>query len=168
MQLKTERLTVRLPKPEDVNSYIKIRNSDYVRRYNPMGFLTPEQAKAEIGRGDDRVMMVERHDGALIGTIFIQPDHVRLWDKSVDMSFFLGEEFSAQGYMREAVNAVLGYIFGEKGMECVTVRAFAENTSSVKLIEKLGFKREGYLRKCVMVEGVLYDDILFSMLKEEF
>lgn len=70
--------------------------------------------------------------------------------------------------MTEALRAVLSYLFHEEHYQLVTVRVLAPNTASLALMKKLGFTQEGTLRRAIDFEGTVYDDVHFSLLKEEF
>ena len=61
------------------------------------------------------------------------------------------------------------YAFFVVGAEVVSARVFLDNKGSQRVLEKLGFTRNGVLRQAVKGrEGTVYDDVAFSLLKEEF
>lgn len=71
--------------------------------------------------------------------------------------------------MSEALEGLLRYLFLQTGTEAVSARAFTENAASLGLLEKLGFTREGTLRRAVRTyEGRCFDDAVFSLLREEY
>lgn len=103
----------------------------------------------------------------LIGKIHIDEDHLRYDVNSVDLAYWLGEEYTRKGYMTEALSAFIDYLFEERKYDAITAQALAPNTASRALLSKLGFVQEGYLRRAIKDNGVIYDNVLFSLLKED-
>ena len=88
---------------------------------------------------------------------------------SLCLSYYLAQAHAGKGYMTEALEAVLAYLFRERKPDVISARALSVNAASIGLLEKLGFVREGCLRRGVRGYGdVLHDDVLFSILKEDF
>ncbi|GMV31718.1 MAG: acetyltransferase [Rhodanobacteraceae bacterium] len=73
-----------------------------------------------------------------------------------------------QGYAQEALRAVLGY--GIDALELGRVEADIDprNEASCRLVERLGFRREGYLRERWRVNGEITDTALYGLLAREF
>ena len=87
----------------------------------------------------------------------------------MNLDYWLGQEFARQGYMSEALEGVLEYLFRRRKLRLVSARVFTQNIASLTLLERLGFTREGTLRQAVRAWGdVVYDDALFSMLREDY
>lgn len=54
-------------------------------------------------------------------------------------------------------------------MDVISVRVLCENTASMHLVEALGFQKEGVIRRCLKgYQGIVYDDMIYSILKEEY
>ena len=69
--------------------------------------------------------------------------------------------------MYEALKLIIKELF-EQGIEVISARVFVDNTASKKLLIKLGFVLEGHLRRAVKgFQGIIYDDLLFSLLKDD-
>lgn len=172
MILETTRLTLRNAQPEDADPICEIRNSRYVLRYNPMEPATREKIVQQLERDafSDRVFYLERkEDHRTIGVVDIAEDDLRYRTGALSLSYYLGEQYANQGYMTEALNKALEYAFGELGAPLVSARVLSGNAASLRLLEKLGFSREGTLRQAVRdFSDNLHDDILFSLLKVEY
>jgi RimJ/RimL family protein N-acetyltransferase len=76
--------------------------------------------------------------------------------------------FWRQGYGSEAIKIVLRYYFRELRYQKVTSQIYSFNEPSLRLHEKLGFVREGRLRRMVYTNGQFYDQLMFGMTCEEF
>jgi ribosomal-protein-alanine N-acetyltransferase len=98
--------------------------------------------------------MVNYHDG-----------HMR--SKRVTIGYIIDPAHHRKGIATEAVSAMLDFCFGELGIHRVQAFIHPDNTASRRLVEKLGFRREGLLRDNLRVMGVWRDDILFAVLESD-
>jgi RimJ/RimL family protein N-acetyltransferase len=73
-----------------------------------------------------------------------------------------------KGYAREAIAIVLRYYFRELRYQKATVHIYTFNARSIGLHAKIGFKREGRLRRMAYTNGIYYDDIVMGQTAEEF
>lgn len=80
----------------------------------------------------------------------------------------IASEHRRKGYAFEAVELILKYYFEELRYQKVTASVHGYNEASVILHEKLGFVREGTLRRMVFTEGKYYDLYYYGMTKEEW
>jgi len=66
--------------------------------------------------------------------------------------------------MREAMEAVLTYLFNEEKLSGITVRVFEDNVNSRKFVERLGFKKEGLLTNAVKgYKDIIHNDVLYYL-----
>ncbi len=77
-------------------------------------------------------------------------------------------EFKRNGYMREAVGAVLKYGFEIMHLNRVEACIGPNNIASLRIVAKYGFTQEGVLRQHYAVDGEIQDSVIFSLLKSEF
>ena len=168
--LETPRLQLGRLTPEDAPALLKIQNTDFVLRYNGMDAWDEAQMRGWIEKkGERQFALRKKTDGALIGVVGLDEDSLRYETGSVEINYYLAEEAANQGYMTEALTAILAYLFTACGVSLVAARSFAPNTASRRLLLRLGFREEGLLRRAVKgYGGVIYDDALYSITKEEF
>lgn len=172
MQLETKRLLLRRPRMSDLAPYEQIRNSEYVMRYNAMDRVKKKKVAEQLleDSASDRVFFLEeRSTGSLVGAVWLAGDDLRQGLNAVCLEYFLDERFAGQGLMTEALEALLPYAFFRLGAVVVSARVFVENRASQRMLEKLGFTREGRLRQAVRgYRDVVRDDLPFSLLRGEF
>lgn len=172
MEIETERLTLALPKPGDGAALLPIRNSSYVLDCNPMAPITPEQAERQLEKDQASgraFYLEERATGLLAGVVWLSPDSLRYQVESLSLEYFVGEAFAGRGLMTEALGAVVPYAFQTLGAPVLSARVFRENKASQRVLEKLGFTREGLLRRAVRCPGgQVHDDVPFSLLRQEW
>ena len=73
-----------------------------------------------------------------------------------------------EGIMTEALRAVLRYGFDEMELNRIQAIIDSENVRSIKLVERLGLKKEGVLRQNSYFRGQFRDEVCLSLLKEEW
>ena len=172
MQLETNRLILRNPKVQDAQAYTRIQNSEFVLRFNAMAPTTPERMKQKIEDleyQDNTVFLEERETGTFIGAIFLDEDDLRYGVASKSVSYFIREDYSRKGFMKEAMDALIGHLFEKENLECISARAFAPNTASRALLKSLGFMENGVIPRCVKGFGdIVYDDVIHTLLREAF
>lgn len=170
--METKRLIIRKAEESDLQAYLNIRNSEFVLQYNPMSVITMEKGLErlkEYNQSENVFFLETKDDNKLIGAVFAEQDDLRYRVESKTISYFLDEKCSGKGLMSEALKEIVKHLFRDEKTEVISARAFSENIASLKLLEKIGFTREGILRHCVKgLDGKVYDDVVFSLLKSEF
>lgn len=172
MYIETERLILRNALPTDAESYHTLWNTPSVLKFNVMNPPDLQQAAAAVdadAQSDKVLYIAQKENGQMIGQIFLESDSLRYGVKSFIVSYSLMEEYGRKGYMTEALTAAIEYAFHAFQLDMVVSRVFADNIPSQRLLEKLGFTKEGTLRYAVQgYDGIVHDDMLFSLLREEF
>lgn len=109
--------------------------------------------------------VVLKSNQKMIGTC----DFVPRGHENYELGYILNQSYWRQGYMSEAVMAVLQFAFSQFGVRRMEVRHFKENIASQKVIEKVGFIYEGTKRQELAdTLGYYHDVCYYSILKEEF
>ena len=164
---ETERLVIRRARPDDADDILSFINSEFVMRYNCYEPFSREKLTSVIETRPDWVLL-EKCSGRVVGTVGVEEDSMRYNPKAAGLNYMLREDCARKGYMSEALTAILRELFDE-GKEIISARIFSKNTASVRLVESLGFRREGMLRNAIVrYDGRCFDDCLYSITKEEF
>ena len=87
-----------------------------------------------------------------------------------EVGYWIRGSREGRGLVSEAVAAVLLWAFGRLGLERVTVEAATGNAASLRVIEKLGFVREGVLREAQRIPGIAtrLDLVIAGLVREDF
>jgi RimJ/RimL family protein N-acetyltransferase len=85
-----------------------------------------------------------------------------------ELGYGLGSRYWSKGYMREALTALIDYAFGTLGLRRLEADVDPRNESSLRLLGKLGFQREGLLRERWNVGGEIQDTAYFGLLAHEW
>jgi [ribosomal protein S5]-alanine N-acetyltransferase len=106
-----------------------------------------------------------RAAGALIGCVQLQ---IHQEDERGELGYWIGKPYWNHGYCTEAGHAVLGFGFEQLGLNRIHARHFARNTSSGRVMQKLGMTYEGRLRQHVKKWNAFEDLELYAILKAEY
>lgn len=108
----------------------------------------------------------ERH--CVIGSIGFHDDKMRFVADVKMIGYALGEDYWGNGYMTEAVAAVLNYGFCKMNLSLISAKHFPHNTASGRVLVKNGFHFEGRLRRSSsLYDGRILDLMCYSITKEE-
>lgn len=110
--------------------------------------------------------LAERECDRLIGTttlFSLSGPH-----KRAEIGYSLLPARQGQGLATEALRTVLGHAFGPLGLERIEADVDPRNEPSWRLLEKLGFRREGLLRNRWRVDGEVCDSFLYGLLREDY
>ena len=80
--------------------------------------------------------------------------------QSCYLGYAIDEDFQGQGYMKEAADAAVNYMFSEFQMHRVMANYMPHNLKSGALLESIGFIKEGYAKAYLKVDGLWQDHIL--------
>jgi [ribosomal protein S5]-alanine N-acetyltransferase len=174
VKLKTERLLLRPLDPADAPALLTVFSDKQVMRYWGTPWSSIDEARATIAQhaesmaeGEDLRLGVERtQDGALLGTcsLFDRNEECR---RAV-LDYALGLFAWRQGYMNEALTALLNHGFSHMRLNRVEAGIDPRNTASSRTLERLGFKKEGHLRERWIANGDFTDFALYGLLRREW
>jgi RimJ/RimL family protein N-acetyltransferase len=85
-----------------------------------------------------------------------------------EVGFLLVKGARGRGIATRAVGLLVEWSFRELGMERIQGLVHPDNPPSARVLERVGFRREGLLRRCRVGEAGREDRILFSVLPDEF
>ncbi|MEG4217409.1 GNAT family protein [Microcoleus sp. Pol14C6] len=110
--------------------------------------------------------IVHKADKKFIGTCgFVE------WSMThsrAEIGYALSRNYWGEGYMSEAVNAVIEFGFREMLLNRILARCEVSNIASARVMEKVGMQLEGILRQHLFVKDRYWDLKLYSILREEF
>ncbi len=175
IRIETERTLVRIVGPEDLPDLLEINASDEVTRYVPYKtWATTADSHAWLERmeklqaaGDTLQLVIARRDtGQVIGACLLFAfDAI---SSRAEIGYVLGRQHWGQGYMHEAIGAVMRFVFEQLGLRRLEATIDPRNVASLKLVQRLGFANEGVRRQRVLMKGALVDQALFGCLREDW
>jgi ribosomal-protein-alanine N-acetyltransferase len=106
-------------------------------------------------------------DGAVVGAVTLSQIFYGPL-QSCYMGYYIGAPYAGQGYMAEAVALALDHAFGPLALHRVEANIQPGNGPSLALARRLGFTREGYSRRYLLIDGDWRDHERFAMLVEDW
>ena len=179
-KLTGERVFLRPPKRRDALKWQKLRMSSksflvpwepswdassctrraYLRYFKNSNYL------ANMDRAYS-FLIFKTDDKALLGGINI--GNVRRGvSQSASLGYWIGEKYSRNGYMKEALKLLIPSLFVDLRLNRIEAATLEENIASKNLLKKIGFKKEGVLRKYLKINGTWRDHILYGLLENDF
>ncbi len=103
--------------------------------------------------------------GEAVGAIgyYVQPDVAR---RSAEIGYWLSEAYWGRGIMTAAVRGVSAYAFATSDLCRLYAGVFAWNPASMRVLEKAGYVKEGVLRRSVVKDGRVIDQVLYALTRE--
>lgn len=114
-----------------------------------------------------RFAVAERTSDGLLGVVGFYAAHPVL--EFIDVWYVLGNrEARGHGYGREAVGLMVGHLFRARSVERIGATADVDNVASYRLLERLGFRREGTLRSALFHHGRWHDVFVYGVTRSEW
>jgi [ribosomal protein S5]-alanine N-acetyltransferase len=107
-----------------------------------------------------------KHDDVLVGGLTLANIR-RGCAQAGSLGYWMGVSHARQGYMTAAVNAVIPFAFATLKLHRIEAACIPANAASVRLLEKTGFKREGFARQYLCIDGIWQDHLLYARLKDD-
>jgi RimJ/RimL family protein N-acetyltransferase len=87
---------------------------------------------------------------------------------TAEIGYWLGQDYWGRGIATEAVRALTEYGFSHHDrLTRIYGRVFEWNVASMRVLEKCGYQREGWLRQSAMKDGKIVDEALYAKLRDE-
>ncbi|MGK4009172.1 GNAT family protein [Sorangium sp. So ce1036] len=171
--LSTPRLRLRAIEPGDAERILRIQSDPEVTRYFGRA---PFSALAEAEQRIAVVLEGVRENTSIRWGITLKESHELLgtagfwrWNKPhrwAEIGFELLPAFWNRGIMTEALRAMLSFGFDVMGLHRVEAQLDPENRACMRVLERLGFAREGLLRQNWWYDGKCTDTAVYGLLRD--
>jgi [ribosomal protein S5]-alanine N-acetyltransferase len=171
--LTTSRLRLRQVREDDVETmHACFTNVEAMRYWN-----TPVHARRiETERAVRRFIdctpsyyrfwaVADKTTDECLGLVNYHDGHIR--NKRAAIGYIVNPAHCRQGVATEAVSTMVEFCFRELGLHRLQAFIHPDNAASLKLIERLGFRREGLLRENLRVGDEWRDDLLYALLSTD-
>jgi RimJ/RimL family protein N-acetyltransferase len=111
--------------------------------------------------------IIEKKDGSKIGYVW-HFNMLNPYMSMLELGYGLVPSERGKGYCTEAAQLMVDYLFLSRDIVRIFATTHPKNVISQKILEKVGFKREGTMRKCYFYRGEWTDMFIFSILREEW
>lgn len=177
--IEGEGVALRMPQMSDFKAWAALREES-------RSFLTPWEPiwpAQDLTRGAFRRRMRRyqrdvREDSAYPFLVFRASDRTLLGGVSLSnvrrgvtqtgsLGYWMGQPHAGKGHMTAAVAALLPFAHGTLGLRRIEAACLPDNVPSIRLLERVGFRREGYAREYLCINGAWRDHLLFARLNSD-
>ena len=168
--IEGERVSLRTIEEEDLEFLKRQVNSPEIRR--AIGRPAPVNESQEQEFYDD----VVSEDGSVDLLITVDGDRIGITGlvfgdgviKEAELGYWLAPEYHQQGYGSEATELLVEYGFEQRACHRIEASVFEFNEPSQRLLESIGFTREGVRREASFVDGEYQDVYMYGILAAEW
>ncbi|MDQ0483894.1 GNAT family N-acetyltransferase [Guptibacillus hwajinpoensis] len=174
--IESSRVRLRAFKAFDLDNFVHYRANPDVARYQSWENFTREQGvkfieemtKASFNSpGEYYQIAIElKETNELIGDCVMHP--LKDDPKQVEIGFTLDPQFQGKGYAYEAVKCLVHSLFTDLSKHRITAITDVKNEPSIKLLERLGMRREGHFHQNIWFKGEWGSEYLYAILAEEW
>jgi ribosomal-protein-alanine N-acetyltransferase len=164
--LEGKTVNLRVREKEDLPMFMEwMNNPEFVGEYQP--FIQRDKVEMEKllegGLFEQKVFVVEKKDGIKIGYV----GYSRI-GTFFEIGYALMPNERSKGYGTEAIKMIVDYLFLTKETGRIQAQTDMRNVASLKVLEKVGFKKEGIVRNFGFIRGKYVDSCLCSIIREEW
>ena len=177
--IRGQGIDLRAPELRDFDEWAALRgrSREFLAQWEPTwpaNDLTRSAFRARMRR----YALDARADATYPVFVFRQSDNVLLGGltlgqirrgvaQSGSLGYWMGAPFAGQGYMTAAVRALLPFAFETLHLRRVEAACLPGNAASIRLLERIGFTREGYARSYLCIAGAWRDHLLYAILASD-
>lgn len=174
--IRTRNLVLRPPLANDFAAWAALRmeSRDFLTPWEPVWSeddltrnsfrLRVKRAAREIATDEAYCLFVlDAGSEALLGGLTLGLVR-RGVAQACTLGYWMGQRHAGKGHMTEAVRGALGFAFSELALHRVEAACLPNNAPSRRLLERVGFQREGEARGYLRINGVWADHLLYGML----
>lgn len=182
LRLTTARLVLRPPRTNDVGELRRLlrHNHAHLKPWNPAP--RPGEDPTSITEVSNTVLRQRRewkHGRGFVFMLALRSDPARFIGKvalngimrgamhGAYLGYWMDVDHQGDGLCTESIRAVLDFAFGDAELHRVQAAIMPRNVKSLRVIEKLAFRREGYAERYLQIGGKWEDHILFARTREE-
>ena len=178
-RIDSERMILRPPVHSDFRAWtaLRVASRDFLTPWEPTWAEDHLTRRAFTNRvywaqrsvGNETALplfLVRRSDDTLLGAITL--DNIRRGPAlSASLGYWIGAPFARQGYMREAIEALVHVAFTRFDLSRIEAACLPENTASRAVLERSGFKYEGVAQSYLQINGRWRNHVLYAILRND-
>jgi len=169
-------ISLRRLEPADAPALLdlRVRNRAFLEPWEPVrdeSWYTLAAQQADIaaaieGARTDRSYAFGVFAPGLVGRVALN-EVVRGVFGNAYLGYFVAQEVNGRGYATEAVRQAVRFAFGQARLHRVQAAVVPRNAASARVLEKAGFREEGYAERYLCINGVWEDHRIFALTSEE-
>jgi len=175
MNLETKRLIIRPMTLDDKFEVFEYRSDTETNKYQGWIPETMDDVEAFIGKISMQInepetwfqcVIVEKETQKMIGDVGIH--FFDSENKQVEIGCTLNKDFHRRGYATESIKRVIDYLFKELNKHRIIASIDPDNTNSIRLVERIGFRKEAHFVESLFIHGKWVDDLVYAMIESDW
>jgi ribosomal-protein-alanine N-acetyltransferase len=172
-------LLLRPPRVEDYGAWAHLREESraFLKPWEPI-WPSDDLTRPAFRRRVKRYQREIEEDTAYPFFLFREADGVLLGgltlglvrrgvSQATTLGYWMGVAHAGQGHMTRGVRLAANYAFETLRLRRIEAACVPHNGPSMRLLQKVGFQREGYARQYLCINGTWQDHVLFALLRED-
>lgn len=173
--IETERTILRPVQPSDRDEIFAYRSDAETNKYQGWIPKTVEDASAFIAKVADEIntpetwfqfAVIEKESGKIIGDLGVH--FMDTENQQCELGCTLSKAKHGKGLATEAMTATISFLFKKLNKHRITGSIDPQNTNSMKLVERLGFRKEAHFKESFYANGQWNDDLIYALLQREW
>lgn len=176
------RVTLRAPRLGDYQAWRTLRKEsrDFLKPFEPRWTEADlsqavfsarlRRGREEARAGTDYTFFIFLREGGreiLVGGLTLSNIRRRA-AQYVTLGYWMGRDYAGRGLMSESVGVVIPFVFETLGLHRIHAAFLPANTASRRVLEKNGFREEGYAENYLQIDGKWCDHVLFGLTRERY
>lgn len=173
--IETERVFIRPIAKEDNQQLFSYRSDSETNKYQGWIPKTLNDVNEFILKNPDEInkpetwyqlVLIEKSTDKIIGDIgihFMDSDNFQC-----EIGCTLSKEYHGKGFATETLKATVNYLFKKLNKHRIMTSIDPQNIDSIKLVERLGFRKEGHFKESLLIDGAWVDDLVYAILNREW
>ncbi|MFZ4929448.1 GNAT family N-acetyltransferase [Chryseobacterium sp. Mn2064] len=175
MQVYTERLLLRDITLEDKQALFDYRSDAEANKFQSWIPESLEDVESFIHRNAKefnqpeswyQLLITDKETKAVLGDVgihFFGSENLQ-----VELGITLNQSFQGKGYASETLKGIIDFLFNDLHKHRIMASIDPDNTDSMKLMERIGLRKEGHFVKSLFWKNNWVDDVIYAVLREEW
>jgi RimJ/RimL family protein N-acetyltransferase len=155
--------------------FMRWRTQPSTVRHNPLLSLGAKEIERQLRAEGSDLTRLRKHksyrwfvesEGTVVGNVSLKSISHRMQYGEIGYGF--GQDHHGRGLATAAVGMLVDKVFAETDLRKLLAYVHDENHASCRVLEKLGFQREGFLREHYVINEKPVNEILFALLKRDW
>ncbi len=173
--LETKRLTIRPISLDDKDDIFEYRSDSETNKYQGWIPKTINDVEGFIGKISKQInepktwfqfVIIEKETQKIIGDIGIH--FIDIENKQAEIGCTLNKAFQNKGYATESVKRVIDYLFKELKKHRIIASIDPNNKSSIRFVERIGFRKEAHFVESLLINGKWADDLVYALIEKDW
>lgn len=176
------RVTLRAPRPGDYAAWRSLRREsrEFLKPFEPRWSEADlshrvyasriRRGREEARAGTDYSFFIFLHDQGsevLVGGLTLSNVRRRA-AQFANLGYWMGQPYAGKGLMTEAVGVLVPFVFDTLNLHRLHAACIPSNDASRRVLEKNGFREEGFAENYLQIDGKWRDHVLFGLTRERY